>query len=60
MKTDIRLLYFIIFYNFVDNKSINQIFLNCKELSNQLNIETISKKNISKFCNIFRTVKNQR
>lgn len=26
MKTDIRLLYFLIFYNFVDNKSINQIF----------------------------------
>ena len=55
MKTDIRLLYFIIFYNFVDNKSTNQIFLNCKELSNQLNIETIIKKNISKFRNILHT-----
>ena len=38
----------------VDNKSINQIFINCKELSSQLNIEIISKKNISKFCNILR------
>ena len=55
MKTDLRLLCFIIFYNYIVNKSINQIYINYREFSNQLHIETISKKNISKFCNILCT-----
>ena len=53
-KSDIRILFFIIFYNFIDRKSVNQTFLNCKEFSNTLNIETISQRSISKFMNIIR------
>ena len=33
-KTDIRLLYFLLFYNFIENKSVKDSYLNCKELSN--------------------------
>ena len=54
LKADIRILYFIIFYNFIDRKSIKQTYLNCKEFSTSLNIETISKSGISKFTNIIR------
>jgi hypothetical protein len=43
-----------LFYNFIENKNINIIFINCREFSKQLNIETISKKYISKICNIIR------
>ena len=53
-KSDIRILFFIIFYNFIDRKSVNQTFLNCKEFSNTLNIETISQRSISKFMSIIR------
>ena len=54
MKADLRILYFNIFYNFIDIKSINQIFINCKEFYSQLHIDTISEKNIIKLCNILR------
>lgn len=54
MKNDIRILYFIIFYNFIERRSIKQTHYNCIEFSKKLNLETISKKNISKFMNIIR------
>ena len=54
MKCDIRILYFIIFNNFIERKSINQTYYNCREFSKQLKIETISKKAINKFTNIIR------
>ena len=54
MKCDIRLLYFIIFNNFIERKSINQAYYNYREFSKQLKIETISKKANSKFMNIIR------
>lgn len=54
MKCYIRLLYFIIFNNFIERKSINQTYYNCREFIKQIKIETISKKSISKFMNIIR------
>ena len=54
MKSDIRLLYLIIFNNFIERTSIKQTYYNCREFSNQLKIETISIKSISKFMNIIR------
>ena len=59
-KTDIRLLYFLLFYNFVENKSVKESYLNCKELSKQLKIENMSRKLVSKFFNIIRIkIKNK-
>ena len=57
MKSDIRLLYFILFNNFIKRKSINQTYYNCREFSKQIKIENISKKAISKFVNIIRLKK---
>ena len=54
IKIDIRIAYFIIFYNFIERYSINKAFINCKEFTNQLNINTISRKAISKLYNIVR------
>ncbi len=54
MKSDIRLLYFILFNNFIKRKSINQTYYNCREFSKQIKIENISKKAINKFVNIIR------
>ena len=55
INTDLRIIYFIIFYNFVNNISINQIFRNCREFTKDLNIKGISRQNISKIHNILRT-----
>ena len=53
-KTDLRILYFLLFYNFVENKSINQSYLNCKESTKQLWFESISNANIIKFYRVIR------
>ena len=53
-KTDLRILYFLLFYNFVENKSINQRYLNCKESTKQLWFESISNANIIKFYSVIR------
>ena len=59
-KTDIRLLYFLLFYNFIENKSVKDSYLNCKELSKQLKIENVTKRIISKFFNKIRIkIKNK-
>ena len=54
IKTDIRLLYFILFYNFVENKSIKETYNNYKEFAKQLNIIKITKRQISKLYNAIR------
>ena len=41
MKCDLRILYFIIFNNFI-KKSFNATFRNCKEFCKDLKLETIS------------------
>ena len=57
-KTDIRILYFLLFYNFVENKSVKESYLNCKELSKQLKIEI--KKSTKQIFNIIRIkIKNK-
>ena len=38
MRTDLRILYFLLSYNFVDNISINHSYLNCKELTKDLGL----------------------
>ena len=53
-KTDLRILYFLLFYNFVENRSINQSYLNCKESTKQLWFESISNANIIKFYRVIR------
>ena len=59
-KTDIRILYFLLFYNFVDNKSVKDSYLNCKELSKQLKIKNVTKRSVSKFFNTIRVkIKNK-
>ena len=55
MRSDIRIIYFIIIYNFPKNISINSIYKNCQEFSNDLKIEFISKKQISKIMSIIRS-----
>lgn len=54
MRSDIRLLFFIIFINFAKKLSINSIYKNCLEFSKDLKIETISKKHIGKILPIVR------
>ena len=59
-KTDIRILYFLLFYNFVENKSVKDSYLNCKELSKQLKIGKVKKRIVSKFFNTIRIkIKNK-
>ena len=48
MRSDIRLLFFIIFIIFPKKLSINSIYKNCLEFSKDLKIEIISKKHIGK------------
>ena len=43
-KTDIRILYYLLFYNFVDNKSVKISFINAQEFSKMLKIEYITRK----------------
>ena len=54
IKTDIRLLYFILFFNFIENKSIKDTYNNCKEFAKELNIINCTKKQISQFYNTVR------
>ena len=49
IKTDIRLLYFIVFYNFVENKSIKETYNNYKDFAKHFKIIKITKRQISKF-----------
>ena len=58
MSTDLRILYFLIFYNFIDNKSVKQNYLNCKEFAKDLGLESISKTNIIKLYRIIREKNN--
>ena len=53
MRSDIRLLFFIIFINFSKKLSINSIYKNCIEFSKDLQIESIS-KHIGKILSIVR------
>ena len=53
-KTDIRILYFLIFYNFVENKSVKDSYNNSLEFSRQLHIVYVTKKLVSKFFNTLR------
>ena len=55
INTDLRIIYFIIFYNFVNYISIKQIFRNCKEFTKDLKIKGISRQYISKIHNLLRT-----
>ena len=34
IKADIRILYFLIFYNFVENKSVKESYINTSEFCN--------------------------
>ena len=43
-----------LFYNFVDNKSINKSYLNYKEFTKDIGLESISKTNIINFFRIIR------
>ena len=44
VKTDIRILYFILFENFINNFSINTVYNNCKEFSRDIGIKFISSR----------------
>ena len=54
VKTDIRLLYFIIFENFIYNFSINTVYKNCKEFSRDIGIKFISRNYLGKIYMIIR------
>ncbi len=51
IRADLRMIYFIIFYNFALNNSVYKAFTNAKEFAKDINIPTISRKNISKIYN---------
>ena len=46
------MLYFIIFYNFMKNKSVKNSYINSKEFSKQLKLDYISKNSVSRFFKI--------
>lgn len=48
-------MYFLLFYNFKENKTINESYFKYKKLIKHLNLESISKKIISKFFSQIRT-----
>ena len=48
-KVDIRNLYFLNIYNFIENKSVKNSYINSKEFSKQLKLDYISKISVSKF-----------
>ena len=52
IKVDIRMLYFLIFYNFIENKSVKLSYINSKEFAKQLKLDYITKKSVSKFFKI--------
>ena len=54
IKADIRILYFLIFYNFVENKSVKESYINTSEFCSQFKLEKMTKKHISKFYQILR------
>lgn len=59
-KADLRMVYFIIFYNFALNYLIYKAFNNAKEFAKDINIPTISRKNIAKIYNTIRIkIKNE-
>ena len=43
------MLYFLSFYNFIENKSVKNSYINSKEFSKQLKLDYISKISVSKF-----------
>ena len=55
VKTDIRLLYFILFENFIYNFSINTVYNNCKEFSRDIGIKFISRNYLGKIYRIIRS-----
>ena len=48
------MLYYLIFYNFIENKSVKNSFINSKEFSKQLKLDSISTKTVSKFFKILQ------
>jgi len=59
-KTDIRILYYLLFFNFVENKSVKNSFINAQEFSKLLKLEYITRKQVSKFYKTIRTkIKNK-
>ena len=48
------MLYFLIFYNFIENKSVKNSYINKKEFSKKLKLDYISKISVSKFFKIIR------
>ena len=55
IKTDIRLLYFILLENYVLNIPINTVYRNCKEFSKDISIDSVSRSCLSKIYCIIRT-----
>ena len=43
IKADIRILYFLIFYNFVENKSVKESYINIIEFCSQFKLEKMTK-----------------
>ena len=54
LRTDMRLLCFIIFENFIYNYSINKVYNNCIEFSKDLGIICVSRKTLGKIFNVIR------
>jgi len=60
IQTEIRILYFLLFYNFVENKVISKSYLNTLQFSKQLKLQSITKKQVSKFFHKVRIkIKNK-
>ena len=55
IKTDIRLLYFILLEYYVLNIPINIVYRNCKEFSKDISIDSVSRSCLSKRYCIIRT-----
>ena len=56
VKADIRILYFILFENFIYNFSINTVYNNCKEFSRDIGIKFISRNYLG---NIYRMIRGK-
>ena len=52
IKCDLRIIYFVIFYNFSKNYSVNLAFRNSRDFSKDLKLEYISKQHIGKIYNL--------
>ena len=55
IKTDIRLLYFNVFENFINNFSINTVYNNCNEFSRDIGIKFILRNYLGKKYRIIRS-----